>query len=82
MWIFDKSEKKIMLSLSRNLSKLTMKKLKSCRIPFSRQNKFSRLWVHFPVFAFSAGWLVGRFGFNGPLRQYSSLYRAASQRGR
>ena len=25
------------------------------------------------------GWLVG-FGFNGPLRQYFSLYRAASQR--
>ena len=28
------------------------------------------------------GWLVGCFGFNGPLRQYFSLYRAASQRGR
>ena len=26
------------------------------------------------------GWLVGCFGFNGPLRQYSSLYRAVSQR--
>ena len=26
------------------------------------------------------GWLVGRFGFNGPLRQYFSLYRAVSQR--
>ena len=26
------------------------------------------------------GWLVGWFGFNGPLRQYFSLYRAASQR--
>ena len=25
-------------------------------------------------------WLVGCFGFNGPLRQYFSLYRAASQR--
>ena len=25
------------------------------------------------------GWLVG-FGFNGPLRQYFSLYRAVSQR--
>ena len=22
------------------------------------------------------GWLVGCFGFNGPLRQYFSLYRA------
>ena len=27
------------------------------------------------------GWLVGCFGFNGPLRQYFSLYRAVSQRG-
>ena len=26
------------------------------------------------------GWLVGCFGFNGPLRQYLSLYRAVSQR--
>ena len=26
------------------------------------------------------GWLVGWFGFNGPLRQYFSLYRAVSQR--
>ena len=25
-------------------------------------------------------WLVGCLGFNGPLRQYFSLYRAASQR--
>ena len=28
------------------------------------------------------GWLVGCFGFNGPLRQYFSLYRAAPQRER
>ena len=26
------------------------------------------------------GWLVGCFGFNGPLRQYFSLYRSVSQR--
>ena len=26
------------------------------------------------------GWLVGCFEFNGPLRQYFSLYRAVSQR--
>ena len=26
------------------------------------------------------GWLVGCFGFNGPLTQYFSLYRAVSQR--
>ena len=31
---------------------------------------------------FSKGlnWLVGCFGFNGPLRQYFSLYRADSRR--
>ena len=28
----------------------------------------------------SEDWLVGCFGFNGPLRQYFSLYRAISQR--
>ena len=28
------------------------------------------------------GWLVGCFGFNGPLRQYSSLYQAVSKRER
>ena len=28
----------------------------------------------------SRSWLVGCFGFNGPLRQYFSLYRAVSQR--
>ena len=27
-------------------------------------------------------WLVGCFGFYGPLRQYFSLYRAVSQGGR
>ena len=27
-------------------------------------------------------WLVSCFGFNGPLRQYFSLYRAVFQRGR
>ena len=26
------------------------------------------------------GWLVGCFGFNGPLRQYFSLYKTVSQR--
>ena len=26
---------------------------------------------------FLLGWLVGCFGFNGPLRQYFSLYRAS-----
>ena len=30
--------------------------------------------------SFLQSWLVGCFGFNGPLRQYFSLYRAVSQR--
>ena len=33
-------------------------------------------WFH----GCNVGWLVGCFGFNGPLRQYFSLYRAVSQR--
>ena len=32
------------------------------------------------IFFVREGWLVGCFGFNGPLRQYFSLYRAVSQR--
>ena len=36
-----------------------------------RQVRF-RCWM--------VGWLVGCFGFSGPLRQYFSLYRAVSQR--
>ena len=28
----------------------------------------------------SLGWLFGCLGFNGPLRQYFSLYQAVSQR--
>ena len=31
---------------------------------------------------FIFGWLVGCFGFNDPLRQYFSLYRAVSQKER
>ena len=31
-------------------------------------------------FGLSKCWLVGCFGFNGPLRQYFSLYWAVSQR--
>ena len=37
--------------------------------------------VYSPVYHQSSpGWLVGCFEFNGPLRQYFSLYRAVSQR--
>ena len=34
------------------------------------------------MFETGIGWLVGCFRFNGPLRQYFSLYRAVYQRGR
>ena len=33
----------------------------------------------FQQFSALQGWLVGCFGFSGPLRQYFSLYRAVSQ---
>ena len=33
-----------------------------------------------PTRVSSKDWLIGWFGFNGPLRQYFSLYRAVSQR--
>ena len=36
--------------------------------------------VGFSLAVARRGWLVGCFGFNGPLRQYFSLYRAVSQR--
>ena len=40
------------------------------------------VWQHTFVSpsAFSRSWLVGCFGFYGPLRQFFSLYRAVSQR--
>ena len=36
--------------------------------------------VHYQMLKHLPDWLVGCFGFNGPLRQYFSLYRAVSQR--
>ena len=32
------------------------------------------------ILMLSLSWLVGCFGFNGPLRQYFHLYQAVSQR--
>ena len=37
-------------------------------------------FVKTKIFDKRVGWLVGCFGFHGPLRQYFSLYRAVSQR--
>ena len=39
---------------------------------FYYESKLKKIWV-------GIGWLVACFGFNGPLRQYFSLYRAVSQ---
>ena len=41
---------------------------------------FIRFVFHVRSCIWCIGWLVGCFGFNGPLRQYFSLYRAVSQR--
>ena len=41
---------------------------------------FDSLYFHLKKCNIFVGWLVGCFGFNGPLRQYFSLYRAVSQR--
>ena len=52
---------------------------------YSRCGLFGHFYARLSfVFSFSLslgdGWLVGCFGFSGPLRQYFSLYRAVSQR--
>ena len=44
-----------------------------CRIESRPERRVSLILLILPC------WLVG-FGFNGPLRQYFSLYRAVSQR--
>ena len=43
---------------------------------------FGHFYYHlsFLLLSLSLGWLVDCFGFNGPLRQYFSLYRAVSKR--
>ena len=42
---------------------------------------FDVFWPkHLQEVGWLVGWLVGCFGFNDPLRQYFSLYRAVSQR--
>ena len=39
----------------------------------------SNYLFHFFSHCKGLGWLVGCYGFNGPLRQYFSLYRAVSK---
>ena len=63
--------KKIRLWLKFYVTMETKNRL-SLDIPYT---SFGKQFIVFQQF----GWLVG-FGFNGPLRQYFSLYRAVSQR--
>ena len=42
-----------------------------------RQNKIKKLLCFMKS---DFGWLVGDFGFNGPLKHYFSLYQAVCQR--
>ena len=55
----------------------------STELPLSRSNfhcpKGVRA-IEVQLYIQRIGWLAGCFGFNGPLRQYFSLYRAVSQR--
>ena len=67
-------------SLLVNVSLGSAEKLKTS-VDYARSltcQSFSR--GRFVLFCDALGWLVGCFGFNGPLRQYFSLYRAVSQR--
>ena len=73
----EKADIAAKLALTLNISDL--------KIPFSDfkpskntilHNKWQMPWNAAVVI----NWLVGCFGFNGPLRQYFSLYRAVSQR--
>ena len=54
--------------------------IKSCSMGqiFSEPLEWLTIIRHVSLIDF--GWLVGCFGYNGPLRQYFSLYRAVSQR--
>ena len=40
---------------------------------------YGKIWIIIPKLSLLVGWLID-FGFNGPLRQFFSLYRAVSQR--
>ena len=53
------------------------------RLQISRTPRYWKLTQHHRTTRpppLRVGWLVGCLGFNGPLRQYVSLYRAVSQR--
>ena len=58
--------------------------LDGTHIPVVEENKFLGIVFDrklvYSSHQIATSWLVGCFGFNGPLRQYFSLYRAVSQR--
>ena len=45
-----------------------------------QQEQTKRPRINTEIVTNRVGWLVGCFGFNGPLRQYFSLYRAVTNR--
>ena len=58
--------------------RITLYTVSELTIPF-----IGYYWTTYREYKYSLitfGWLVGCLGFNGPLRQYFSLYRAVSQR--
>ena len=75
---------------------ITFMSMKSSILSFKAAEYFNVnvLYIHFSttdvhsvfnfyitcIIKFNNFWLVGCFGFNGPLRQYFTLYRAVSQR--
>ena len=46
------------------------------RFFFSKSQKIKENQYQYSRLVLEVNWLVGCFGFNGPLRQYFSLYRA------
>ena len=74
-------------SLSPSLWETARYRLKYCFkgpcptfIQISRINSVRQYFSLYRAVSQRKGWLVGCFGFNGPLRQHFSLYRAVSQR--
>ena len=55
-------------------------RIMQCLFIFDMKLAYEYFLMYLSVFTESECWLVGCFGFNGPFRQYFSLYRAVSQK--